>query len=289
VNSERNFARGRIVVGLATLMYLYLLFPSLIIVPISFGNRVEMAFPPQHFSLDLYRDYFGSADWVTTTGRSALYGLLASALAMLAAVPAGYALARTSFPGKRLLVMLVLSPMMVPVVVISLGLYLYYLRLSLTNTMIGVVLAHAMHVTPFIILTISAGVENLDERLEKVAVIMGANQWRVFFQVVLPQLVPSLISAGLFAFLMSFDEVVISWFITGPSTMTLPVKMYSSIKWEVSPVLAAVATILTFLSVLVCLLTYVMKQGAVKRERAIRIDAERAEVVADGPELAQAR
>jgi putative spermidine/putrescine transport system permease protein len=270
-------------------MYLYLLFPSLIIVPISFGNRVEMAFPPQHFSLDLYRDYFGSADWVTTTGRSALYGLLASALAMLAAVPAGYALARTSFPGKRLLVMLVLSPMMVPVVVISLGLYLYYLRLSLTNTMIGVVLAHAMHVTPFIILTISAGVENLDERLEKVAVIMGANQWRVFFQVVLPQLVPSLISAGLFAFLMSFDEVVISWFITGPSTMTLPVKMYSSIKWEVSPVLAAVATILTFLSVLVCLLTYVMKQGAVKRERAIRIDAERAEVVADGPELAQAR
>jgi putative spermidine/putrescine transport system permease protein len=118
---------------------------------------------------------------------------------------------------------------------------------------------------------------------------MGANQWRVFFQVVLPQLVPSLISAGLFAFLMSFDEVVISWFITGPSTMTLPVKMYSSIKWEVSPVLAAVATILTFLSVLVCLLTYVMKQGAVKRERAIRIDAERAEVVADGPELAQAR
>lgn len=258
---ESGFSRGWIVVGLATLMYLYLLFPSFIIVPISFGNRVELAFPPQRFSLDLYRDFFGSADWVTVTGRSTLYATLSASLAMLVGLPAGYALTRTSFPGKRLLVMLVLSPMMVPVVVISLGLYLYFLKLSLTGTVIGIVLAHAMYVTPFIVLTISAGVENLDERLEKVAVIMGASQWRVFLQVVLPQLVPSIISAGLFAFLMAFDEVVIAWFVTGPNTMTLPVKMYSSIKWEVSPVLAAVATILTFVSIFVCLATYWLKGG----------------------------
>jgi len=166
---DRSFSRGWIVVGLATLMYLYLLFPSFIIVPISFGNRVELAFPPQHYSLDLYRDYFNSADWLTVTGRSALYAALAASLAMLVGLPAGYALTRTTFPGKRLLVMLLLSPMMVPVVVISLGLYLYYLKLSLTGTVIGIVLAHAMYVTPFIILTISAGVENIDERLEKVA------------------------------------------------------------------------------------------------------------------------
>ncbi|MBE7416806.1 MAG: ABC transporter permease [Ideonella sp.] len=263
--SRRSFTQGWIVVGLATLMYLYLLFPSFIIVPISFGNRVEMAFPPTTLSLDLYRDYFGSDDWVKVTGRSALYALLSSALAMLVGIPGGYALTRTNFPGKRLLVMLVLSPLLVPVVVISLGLYLYYLKLSLTSTAIGVVIAHAMYVTPFIILTISAGVENLDERLEKVSVIMGASQFRVFTQVVLPQLVPSIVSAGLFAFLMSFDEVVIAWFITGPNTMTLPVKMYSSIKWEVSPVLAAVATVLTVLSVAVCLLTYFLKQRSQQR------------------------
>ena len=268
MDERSSFSRGWIVVGLATLMYLYLLFPSFIIVPISFGNRVELAFPPQHYSLDLYRDYFGSADWVTVTGRSALYATLATLLAMSIGLPAGYVLTRTSFYGKRLLVMLVLSPMMVPVVVISLGLYLYYLKLSLTGTVIGVVLAHAMYVTPFIILTISAGVENLDERLEKVAVIMGASQWRVFVQVVLPQLAPSIVSAALFAFLMSFDEVVIAWFITGPSTMTLPVKMYSSIKWEVSPVLAAVATILTFVSIAVCLATYWLKQQSLRRSAA---------------------
>jgi putative spermidine/putrescine transport system permease protein len=286
---DNIFSRGWIVVGLATLMYLYLLFPSFIIVPISFGNRVELAFPPQHYSLDLYRDYFGSADWVTVTGRSALYAALAATLAMLAGIPGGYALTRTTFPGKRLLVMLVLSPMMVPVVVISLGLYLYYLKLSLTGTVIGIVLAHAMYVTPFIILTISAGVENIDERLEKVAVIMGASQWRVFWQVVLPQLGPSIVSAGLFAFLMSFDEVVIAWFITGPSTMTLPVKMYSSIKWEVSPVLAAVATILTFVSIFICLATYWLKQGGLRRAAARDAAAAANEALVGQPPLVQAR
>jgi putative spermidine/putrescine transport system permease protein len=273
--SDRKFSKGSIVVGLATFMYLYLLFPSLIIVPMSFGSRGELLFPPQHLSLDLYRDYFAGSEWVSSTVRSALYALLASSLAMLVAVPAGYALVRTTFRAKRLLVMLILSPMMVPVIVISLGLYIYYLKLALAGTAIGVVLAHAMFVTPFIVLTISAGVENLDERLEKVAVIMGASQLRVFLQIVLPQLVPSLVSAALFAFLMSFDEVVIAWFITGPSTMTLPVKMYSSIKWEVSPVLAAVATMLTVLSVVACLAAHALKHGAMsRRSKSARIATE---------------
>ncbi|MCK1396990.1 ABC transporter permease [Bradyrhizobium sp. 4] len=258
---RQTFTKGRIVVGLATILYIYLLFPSLIIVPISFGNRVELVFPPTYYSLDLYRAYFGSTAWLTVTYRSATYALLASALAMAVGVPGAYALARANFPGKRLLVLLILSPMLVPIVVISLGLYMYYLRISLTGTVTGLVLAHAMYVTPFVILTISAGIENLDERLEKVAIIMGATQWRVFRQVVLPQLVPSLISAGLFAFLMSFDEVVIAWFVTGPSTLTLPVKMYSSIKWEIEPVLAAIATILTVLAIVICLATAVVTRG----------------------------
>ncbi|WP_322028018.1 ABC transporter permease [Burkholderia sp. BCC1977] len=255
---------GKVVGAFAIFIYLYLLFPTLIIVPMSFGNRMDMAFPPAQYSLDLYRDYLHSSDWLAVTGHSALYASLAALLAMIVGVPAGYALSRTQFPGKRLLVLLTLSPMMVPVIVISLGLYLYYLKLNLTGTAFGIVLAHAMFVMPYIILTISAGVESLDERLEKAAVIMGAGQWRVFRTVVLPQLASSLVSAGIFAFLMSFDEVVIAWFITGPDTMTLPVKMYSSIKWEASPVLAAVATILTGLSVVVCVATSFLKKAAAK-------------------------
>ncbi|MDF3084387.1 ABC transporter permease [Burkholderia sola] len=256
----RSF-NGKIVAAFATFVYLYLLFPTLIIVPMSFGNRMDMEFPPVRYSLDLYRDYLHSSDWLAVTGRSALYASLTAILAMIVGVPAGYALSRTQFPGKRLVVLLTLSPMMVPAIVISLGLYLYYLKLNLTGTAFGIVLAHAMFVMPYIILTISAGVENLDERLERAAVIMGAGQLHVFRTVVLPQLGSSLVSAGIFAFLMSFDEVVIAWFITGPDTMTLPVKMYSSIKWEASPVLAAVATILTGLSVVVCVVTSLLKNA----------------------------
>lgn len=257
--SERSLPKGRILTVLAVILYIFLLFPSLIIVPMSFGNRGELVFPPASYSLDLYRDYFGSADWLAVTYRSAIYALMASVLALAVGVPAAYGLTRTNFTGKRLLVMLILSPMMVPSVVIALGLYVYYLRIGLNNTPLGVVFAFAMMITPYVVLTTSAGIETLDEHLEKMAVVMGATQWRTFWQVVLPQLVPSLISAGLFAFLLSFDELVVSYFITGPSTMTLPVKMYSSIKWEISPVLAVIATLLTALSSFICIATAVLK------------------------------
>lgn len=252
---------GRITVGLAVFAYLFLIFPSVIIVPISFGNRVELIFPPTQYTLDLYRDYFGSREWLEVTYRSARNGLLAAMLAIAVGVPGAYALARTDFPGKRILTILLLSPIMVPIVVISLGLYLYYSHIALTGTLIGLVLAHGIYVTPFVIITVSAGIQQLDERLEIAATIMGASRLRVFFEVVLPQLVPSLISAALFAFLMSFDEVVIAWFISGPSTMTLPVKMYSSIKWESAPVLAAIASILTALSIMVCLAAVALTRG----------------------------
>jgi putative spermidine/putrescine transport system permease protein len=251
-------ARGRLVVGLAILAYVFLIVPSLIIVPISLGNRVELVFPPTQYSLDLYRDYFGSRDWLEVTWRSAHNALLATGLALAVGVPGAYALARTSFPGKRILVIFLLSPIMVPIVVISLGLYLYYSYIALTGTLLGLVVAHAVYVTPFVIITMSAGIQQLDERLETAATIMGASRLRVFFEVVLPQVTPSLVSAALFAFLMSFDEVVIAWFISGPSTMTLPVKMYSSIKWESAPVLAAIASVLTAMSILVCLAAVVL-------------------------------
>jgi putative spermidine/putrescine transport system permease protein len=259
--NARQFKRNRLVVLLATCGYVFLILPSLIIVPVSFGNRVELVFPPTHFTVDLYRDYFGARDWIEVTWRSTRTAFLAAALALAVGVPGAYALARTDFPGKRLLVTFLLSPILVPIVVIALGLYLYYSRLSLSGTLTGLVLAHAMYVTPFVLVTVAAGLKQLDERLEMAAVIMGATRLRVFWEVVLPQLKPSLVSAALFAFLMSFDEVVIAWFVTGPSTMTLPVKMYSSIKWESTPVLAAIATVLTVLSILVCLAGVALTRG----------------------------
>lgn len=246
-------ANGAVVPIIAGFVYFFLLAPSVIIVPVSFSGSTEYVFPPKTLSLDLYNQYLFTSNWVEVTLRSLKIALMATALAMVIGVPGAYALARTDFPGKRALATLLLSPILVPIVVIALGLYLYLSSLRITGTLTGVVLAHTIYVVPFIIITMGAGIRQLDENLERVATIMGAGRVRVLFRVVLPQLVPSLVSAALFAFLMSFDEVVLSWFVTGPSTMTLPVKMYSSIQWESSPVLAAVSTILTMLSIAICL------------------------------------
>lgn len=245
----------------AGVVYVFLVMPSLIIIPISFGNPNEFEFPPTDLSLELYRQYFFTSNWVEVTIRSGQIALLAAILGMSIAVPGAYALSRMSFPGKQLITVLLLSPILVPIIVVGLGLYLYLSALRINGTFLGIVLTHTLYIAPFIIITMMAGIRQLDERLEVVASIMGAGRVRVFFAVVLPQLTPSLVSAFLFAFLMSFDEVILAWFVSGAGTMTLPVKMYSSIQWESSPVLAAVSTILTLLSVAICLVAVAAARG----------------------------
>ncbi len=252
--SGRSGWKPELVPSLAWCVYLFLLLPSFIVIPLSFSDSTEYVFPPKTYSLRLYSDFLFTSNWVEVSLRSLQVALIAATIAMVIAVPGAYVLARTEFPGKALLKTILLSPILVPIVVIALGLYLYFSLLRVSGTIGSVVLAHTVYVVPFVIITISAGINQLDENLERVTTIMGASRFRILWSVVLPQLKPSLISAALFAFLMSFDEVVLSWFVTTASTMTLPVKMYSSIQWESSPVLAAVSTILTVLSVFVCLL-----------------------------------
>lgn len=143
--------------------------------------------------------------------------------------------------------------MLVPVVVLGLGVYKQFSMFSLVNTVWGLALAHAVLVVPFVIIAVGSGLRHADASLEAVALLMGASRVRIFFQVVLPQIRASVAVSVLFAFLLSFDEVVVAYFISGPQTTTLPVKMYSAIRWEVSPVLAAVSTLLTLISLLVCI------------------------------------
>ena len=152
--------------------------------------------------------------------------------------------------------------MLVPAITVALGLYLYLSNFGLSGTTLGLILGHTVVATPFVIVTSMAGLRHVDEDLEKAALILGANRLTTFIKVTLPILRPAIIAGGLFAFLISFDEVVIAWFISQATTITLPVKMYSSIRWEISPVLAVVSTLLTVVSVLICLLAaLVQKKG----------------------------
>jgi putative spermidine/putrescine transport system permease protein len=250
---------------LAVLVYAYLVIPSLVVIPISFGGASgDLAFPPKTYSLELYQELFTTATWIDPVLQSLKIAAIVCVLVSAVAVPAAYALVRYEFRGKRLVMLLMMSPVLVPVIVLALGMYLYFSRLRTTGTTLALVLGHAVYVIPFVIVTVAAGVRQLDPAIEFAATIIGAPRRTVFFRVVLPQLVPSIVAGALFAFLISFDEVVIAWFLSSAQTTTLPVRMYSSIHWGVSPVIAAVSTLLTAMSFFVCLVSVALQPSAAR-------------------------
>jgi putative spermidine/putrescine transport system permease protein len=244
----------------AVLGYVFLVGPIAVILVASFGAGQEMQFPPRNLSLGLYREFFTDPSWWRPGLRSLGIAAVTTILAILVTVPACYAISRATIKGGRVLELLFISPMLVPVITLGLGLYIFQSAIRLDNTFVGVVLSHAVMVVPFMFISVSAGLKHTDPSLESVALLMGASRTRTFFSVLLPQLKPSIFVGSLFAFLISFDEVVVAYFITGPETTTLPVKMYSALRWEVSPVLTAISSLLTVLSLAICVGIVVLKE-----------------------------
>ncbi len=250
--SGSDQSQSRMLSGLAWIGYLFLILPSLIVIPMSFGNKDEFQFPPKMLSIYLYRRYLSDPAWMDATVQSLTVAGGAMIVALLLGISTGYGLTRQDFRGKQLIIVLLLGPVFVPAVVIALGLFLYFGLLGLVNTTTGLILAHALITFPFATITILSGLRQVDPVLERAAYVMGASQWRTLVRVTLPLIRPSIITSAIFAFLISFDEVVVAYFLTGFRTQTLPVKMYSSIHFEISPVLAAIASILSLLSFAVC-------------------------------------
>lgn len=251
----------------ASVGYLFLVIPSLIVVPISLNGTQELQFPPQELSLQLYRQFFAESAWWGAAVQSAWVGAITAMLSLLIALPAAYALSRTDWRLKRVLEVGFMSPMLVPVIVLGLGMYIHLSALRMVDTTLGIVMAHAVLVLPYTFVSLMAGLRQTDPALETVAMLMGASRLRIVLSVVLPQIYGPILVGTLFAFLISFDEVVVAYFLTGPASQTLPVKMYSAIKWEVSPVLAAVSTLLTLLSLAICLSISALQRRA---DRAAR-------------------
>ncbi len=231
----------------------FLILPSLLIIPMSLTSQEVLAFPPRGLSLRLYAIFFGREDWLQTTGQSLIVASLATLLSLLLASTAAYGLSRSTSRWRKPLLLVMISPVFLPLVVIALGFYLYFSLLGLQGTTMALVLAHTAYVTPYLLIMLLAAMRGIDADLETAASTMGAGRITVFTRVTLPLLLPGLASAGLFGFLLSFDELLLALFLTGAETKTLPVKMYDSIVYEVSPVLAAVATLLTLLALLICL------------------------------------
>ena len=240
------------IVAWCTLVFLVL--PSLIIIPMSFSSTEMMVFPPRLFSVHLYREFFFRADWMVTAKQSLIVASFAALLSVILGSMAAYGLVRTEFIGKKLVMMIFLTPIFVPLVVVALAFYIYFSVLRLQGTTIALIAAHTAIVTPFVIVLITAALRKIDPAIEVAAATMGAGRFYVYTRVTIPMVAPAVVSAGLFAFLLSFDELIIAIFLTGFGTKTLPVKMYESLIYEVSPVLAAISTLLTVLAFLICIL-----------------------------------
>lgn len=238
------------VVGFAILVLLFLIAPLFVIVPLSFSDDPFFTFPAPRYSLRWYHDFFGNERWIAGIVNSAITAVLTTVLATMVGTMAALGMTRPSFPHRSAVMALLISPMIVPVVIVAVGSYLFFGPLGLTNTRTGLVLAHTALATPFVVITVTATFSTYDTNLTRAAQSLGASPLSAFFRVTLPAIMPGVVSGAIFAFATSFDEVVVALFMTSAEQRTLPVQMFSGIRDQINPTIMAAATMLLGLSIL---------------------------------------
>lgn len=230
-----------VVVGL---VLFYLIFPILVVIPLSFSSATYLSFPPPGFSLQWYENFFARSDWMSAARLSVWVGLSVMVLATVLGTPAALGLVRGRFPGKKVINAFILSPLIAPAIIVAIGIYFFYALIGLVGNPFALVLAHTALAVPFVVINVSATLQGFDERLEYAAMNLGATPWRTFWQVTLPIIRPGVLAGAVFAFISSFDELVVALFVSGTGAVTLPRKMWQSIRFEIDPTIAAVSTIL---------------------------------------------
>lgn len=256
---------------LCALVLVFLLLPILVIVPLSFNQSSMLLYPIQSFSLRWYETLFHSDDWARATANSFIVAPAATLLATVLGTLAAAGLHRVEFRGKGLLMAVLISPMIVPLVVTGLGIYLFFAPYGLVNSYGGLILALAAIGAPFVVTTVSATLQGFDPNLLRASYSLGAGPLQTFFRVTLPIIAPGVIAGALFAFATAFDEIVITLFLAGPEQVTLPRQMFTGIRENISPVIAAVATILILFSTAL-LLALEWLRGRVEA-KTVRLDS----------------
>jgi putative spermidine/putrescine transport system permease protein len=233
---------------IATLVLAFLMAPIVIIVPLSFSSGSFFYYPLPGFSLRWYQDFFTSSFWLPSVWNSLLVGTSATVLATLLGTLAALGLWRARFPGHGLLLPLLISPMVVPVVIVAVGVYFAFAPLGLTDGYAGLILAHTTLGAPFVVITVLAALSGFDRSLLRAAANLGAPPVTAFRRVTLPLILPGVLSGAVFAFAASFDEVVVALLIAGPGQRTLPRQMFSGINDNISLTITAAATMLIVIS-----------------------------------------
>ena len=241
--------------ALAALVMLFLVIPTLIVIPMSFSASQYLEFPPREWSIRWYASYFASSSWMQATATS----LKAAALTTLVATPLGtmaaYGLhaSRWRFAGP--MTMLLLTPMVVPVILIGIGVFYAYVKLKMVNTLLGLALAHSMLAVPVVMMVVASALKSFDLNQELVARSLGASRARAFWLVTLPQIRFSVVTAAVLAFLTSFDEVIVSLFVSGGDHSTLTRNMFNALRDQVDPTIGAISTLIIAVTSLLLVFT----------------------------------
>jgi len=243
----------RVICGL---IFFFLIAPIVTIIPLSFNAEnfftftpEMLSFDPEGYSLKHYRDFFTNPDWQQAMWNSLKIAPAATLLSVSLGTLAAIGLSQPHVPFRRAIMAILISPMIVPLIISAAGMYFFYSRIGLQGTYLGVVLAHAALGIPFVIITVTATLVGFDRSLTRAAASLGADPVRTFFRVQMPLILPGVISGGLFAFITSFDEVVVVLFVGSAGQKTLPWQMFIGLREQISPTILAVATILVVFSI----------------------------------------
>lgn len=237
-------------------IFFFLVAPLVVIIPLSFNavpffNFTEkmLALDPAGYSTKWYMDFFTNLNWQGAVKNSFIIAIFSTLIATTLGTIAALGLSRSEMPFKSTIMGILISPMIVPLIITAAGMYFFYTKIGLASTHLGIVLAHAALSTPFVVITVTATLVGFDQSLTRAAATLGANPTTTFFKVIVPLILPGVISGALFAFVTSFDEVVIVKFVGSYQQRTIPWAMFSGIRESISPTILAVATLLVIFSI----------------------------------------
>ncbi|MYB33655.1 MAG: ABC transporter permease [Gammaproteobacteria bacterium] len=238
------------------LVFFFLIAPIIVIIPLSFNavpffsfTEEMLTFDPAGYSLRWYNDFFTNSNWQGAVRNSVIIAFFSTIIATFLGTVAALGLSRSDMPFKSTIMGLLISPMIVPLIISAAGMYFFYSQVGLQGTFLGVILAHTALGTPFVVITVTATLSGFDQVLVRSAASLGANPTTTFFRIIVPLILPGVISGALFAFITSFDEVVVVLFVGSYEQRTIPWQMFSGIREQISPTILAVATMLVCVSI----------------------------------------
>ena len=271
---ERAWYYGlRLICGL---ILVFLVVPILVIIPLSFNELPYFTFTPEMLAFDSagystkwYEEFFTEESWQRAVQNSLFIAVFATLISTFLGTLAALGLSRPEMPFRSTIMALLISPMIVPLIISAAGMYFFYSRIGIASTHFGVILAHAALGIPFVVITVTATLVGFDHSLTRAAASLGSSPTRTFFTVIVPLILPGVISGGLLAFITSFDEVVVVLFVGSVEQRTIPWKMFSGIREEIRPTILAVATLLVFLSIVLLTMLELLRRRN-ERLRGIR-------------------